>query len=152
MKEYNPLNILCQNGWKWHYHPNDKIMQLKGFNSMNDDYDLYTMSFLGNYKTKILACVSAHEKHLCNDGHYGVLWLEVVKYECKRPYCYSDLEDMMYALELAEDNLLRIGMPFVPDYDFHGEKAKDKAEVNKALRIMYDLDAKERKAGYGDSV
>lgn len=138
--EFNALHILCQNGWEWHHHPSDEVCIAKGHTSLvNCDYDLYTATFLGEYTSTVLACVSSHEKHLCNDGHYGVLWLEVFDYECEKPYSYGDLEDMQFAIECAERNLLKIGMPFTKDYKFYC-RDEGMEQRNYELREMYHLD------------
>lgn len=143
--EFNALHILCQNGWKWHHYPSDEVCIAKGHTSLaNCDYELYTATFLGEYTSTVLACVSSHEKHLCNDGHYGVLWLEVFDYECGKPYSYGDLEDMQFAIECAERNLLKIGMPFTKDYKFYC-RDEGMEQRNYELRELYHLDELEEK-------
>lgn len=113
-----------------------------------DEFECYTMRFLGDfYHTTIRACVATQEKHLCNDGHYGVLWLEAVEYENGPMYTENDLLDMLSAFEVAEDNLLRIGIPFTPEYQFHGDKENKKQE-NEKLREKYQLpELESRKEG-----
>lgn len=140
---YNALHILCRNGWKWHSLLSDPLCE------DNDEYFCYTNTFLGLYSTKIRACVSTHIKHLCIDGHYGVLWLEAVEYENDPPHSAHDLEDMLYAIELAEDHLLKIGMPFTADYEFRGRNKANKKRRNDKLRRLYNLDELEKEAGYG---
>lgn len=137
---YNALHIMCGNGWKWHCYDSDPLCD------SSNETQSYTMSFLGVYSTLVRAVVSAHSKHLGIDGHYGVLWLEVAKYECDPPYSESDLKDMIYALRLAEENLLKIGMPFTPDFNFHGNKA-NRRRRNEKLRRLYGLSELEEKDG-----
>lgn len=139
-KQYNPLHILGGNGWKWRHYNTDEVIQMDD----TEDYFVYTMEFLGTYHTLVRAVVAEHSKHLCIDGHYGVLWLDAVKYECDPPYSENDLEDMLCALELAEENLLTIGMPFTPDYKFHGNAANRKRRNDK-LRKLYNLDELEKR-------
>ena len=138
VKAYYPLHILCINGWKWHSYNSDPLIQMDD----SDDYAQYTLKVLGEYETTVRAVVAQHSKHLCINGHYGVLWLDAVDYECQRPYSDHALIDMLFALELAEENLLKIGMPFAPDYRFHGNKANRKRR-NEKLRRLYDLERKE---------
>lgn len=138
-KPYNPLHILGGNGWKWRHYNTDEVIKMDD----TEDYFVYTMEFLGEYHTLVRAVVASHSKHLCVDGHYGVLWLDAVKYECDPPYSENDLEDMLCALELAEENLLTIGMPFTPDYRFHGNKANRKRRNDK-LRKLYNLEELEK--------
>ena len=140
---YNTLWILSSNGWKWHHYADDPVIQMDS----SEDYDSYTLDILGEYTSKVRAVVSSHDKHLCVDGHFGVLWLDIVEYECKPPYSSGSLEDMQFAIELAEDNLLTIGMPFTPGYEFHGN-IEEKVKVNNELREFYNLNELEKKAGY----
>lgn len=142
-REYKPLHILGHNGWEWLVYDNDKI-------SVTDDYCQYKAIFLGNlYSSTVVAIVSAHPQDLSLDGHYGVLWLEA-KYENDRNGCYSwgDMEDMMSAIENAEENLLMIGMPFTEDYEFHGRNRANKKRRNDKLRRIYALTEKERNDWY----
>ena len=72
------------------------------------------------------------------------MWLEAI-YECERNWClsYNDIEDMQEAIIHAEENLLKIGMPFIKDYKFHGKNAANKSRRNEKLRRMYKLTEKE---------
>lgn len=137
-KRYEPLHILCHNGWKWLCYDKDKI-------STTTEYDQYSAEFLGNsYSSTVVAIVSTIPEHLNLDGHYGVLWLEAV-YENERDGCLSwnDMEDMMCAIKNAEENLLMCGMPFTPGYCFHGRNKANMKRRNEKLRRLYNLEEKE---------
>ena len=138
-KRYDPLRILTGNAWKWLCYDKDKL-------GTADEFTQYAADFLGNsYSSTVVAIISDIPDHLNLNGHYGVLWLEAI-YENIRNGClsYEDMEDMQSAIVVAEENLLRIGMPFVPDYSFHGRnKAKNKRR-NEKLRRMYNLEEKEK--------
>ena len=54
------------------------------------------------------------------------------------------LYDMLAALEMAEDDLLLIGMPFCAKYQFHGKNAANKKRRNDALRRKYRCDEIEK--------
>lgn len=139
MREYKPLRILSENGWEWKSFERDMP-------STSTDFCQYTMIVLGNsYSSTVVAIVSQYREHLQLDGHYGVLWLEA-KYEYDRNGCLSwgDMEDMMCAIENAEENLLTIGMPFTEDYQFHGRNISGKKRRNAKLRQMYGLAEKEK--------
>ena len=140
-EKYEPLHILCRNGWTWHCYRNDPIIQM---NDPDDEYEVYTNTFLGWYTTTVRAAISQCSDHLCIYGHYGVLWLDVVKYECDPPYSRNDMEDMLTVLKYAEEHLLKIGMPFTPDYKFHGNDPEAMRQRNMELRQLYDLDALEK--------
>ena len=140
--KYDSLHILCRNGWTWHSYDTDPIIQM---NDPNGEYFVYTNTFLGWYTTTVMAAVSAHSGHLCIDGHYGVLWLAAAKYECDPPYSIQDLEDMVHCVEIAEEHLLTIGMPFTKDYKFSNDGNGEKKKRNDELRMMYNLDELERK-------
>ena len=139
-QKFNPLRILSSNGWIWLCYEKDHL-------SITEELDQYKADFLGNdYHSTVVALVSTHKKHLAFDGTYGVMWLEAV-YENERNGClsYGDMEDMQSAIVLAEENLLRIGMPFTPDYRFHGKNTANKKRRNDKLRRLYNLDDLERK-------
>lgn len=136
MKKFYPLRIFCENAWDWS-QDGDK-----------DDYEdsfIYTAEFLGEYTTKIRAVVSADANHLWHhDGHYGVLWIEVESYECEPPYLDCNLKDMLHVIDMAEKNLLAIGMPFTPEYEFQSNQGNRKRR-NEKLRRIYGLEEKEKK-------
>ena len=137
-KLYNPLYILSRNGWSWIPHKKDYL-------STTDDFHQYKAEILGKwYHSTVVALVSEHKGHLFFDGHYGVMWLEAI-YENENSGClsYDDMEDMQAAIIHAEENLLKIGMPFTKDYKFHGKNAANKARRNEKLHRMYKLTEKE---------
>ncbi len=138
MEKYNPLRILGENGWVWQCYSDDP------YHADTEDYECYTISILGEYHTTVRACVAQAPDHLAVNGHYGVLWLEAADYECSGPYSEDDLQDMIYALHKAEDNLLTIGMPFCPDYTFYKDNGNRKKK-NEKLRRKYNLEEEERK-------
>jgi len=143
---YDPLRILTGNDWKWLRYDKDKL-------STTDEYTQYAAEFLGNsYSSTVVAIISDLPDHLIFNGHYGVMWLEAI-YENKRNGClsYEDMNDMQSAIVVAEENLLRIGMPFTPDYRFHGRNKANNRRRNDKLRRMYNLEEKE-KADWGKGV
>ena len=134
---YKPHYILCKNGWQWHSYNTDPVMELY---DNTEDYSIYTNTFLGmSYTTEISAVVSEYKNHLETDGHYGVLWLDVIRYECNPPHCAHRLKDMLCAIDVAEEHLLKIGMPFSPYYEFQRDNY-NRTRKNKKLRELYDLD------------
>lgn len=141
INKYDPLRILCSNGWKWLCYENDML-------STSTDYTQYSAEFLGrSYSSTVVAIISTNPDHLNLDGHYGVLWLEAI-YENERDGClsYDDMEDMQSAISVAEENLLRIGMPFTPDYVFHSRNKANMKRRNDALRRKYKMDELEKQA------
>lgn len=124
-------NRFAQNGWKW-----EKDRSLE-----KDDYDVFSMTFLVTYDVKVYACVSRYSGHLALEGHYGVMWLES-EYEYDRPHSIDELEEMKQGMAYAEDNLLRIGIPFSPDYKFISD-AELKAAINAKLRNKLNLEKQE---------
>ena len=134
-KRFDVLHILSRNGWEWLSYESEYL-------STTDTLYQYKAEFLGReYSSTVVALVSDHPDHLELDGHYGVMWLEAI-YECDRDGClsYHDMKDMQQAIIYAEDNLLKIGMPFTPDYRFHGKNAANKKRRNDKLRRLYNLD------------
>lgn len=130
MKDFSihVLHSLCGNGWEWEHDTNEK------------EYETYTMTFLSlMYDVTCYAAVTEYEQQLCLDGHYGVQWLEFEKEYADQHNSESDLEDMLYGFELAEANLLRCGVPFTPDYKFHGRNRANMKRKNDALRRKLGL-------------
>lgn len=127
---YNALNILGRNGWSW-LTEDEHI-----------DYYVFQAKFLGTYTSTVSAIVSDNVTHLSHHTNYGVIWLEA-EYECDLPYSVDDMEDMLHAIDLAEKNLLLIGMPFTPDYKFQHDQAYRKRR-NERLRKMYNLEEREK--------
>ena len=146
---YDTLPILCCNGWEWHHYNTDWLIKMDDC----EDYDQYTLDVLGHsYNSTVRAVVASHSKHLIINGHYGVLWLDVAKYECDNcPHSMNDLTDMIKAIEYAEDNLLKIGMPFSPNYRFNGRNKANKKRRNNKLRKLYNLDELERRDNEADA-
>ena len=135
VKKYDPLHILCGNGWRWLCYEKDLL-------STTTEYTQYAADFLGqSYSSTVVAIISNIPEHLNLDGHYGVLWLEAI-YENEREGClsYEDMKDMQSAICVAEENLLRIGMPFTPDYEFHSRNKANMRRRNDALRRLYNMD------------
>ena len=124
-------NKMASNGWSWEKKRSLEI----------DDYEVYSMTFLVTYEVKVYACISSSSKHLCNDGHYGIMWLEA-EYEYDRPLSKCELEEMIAGMTYAEDNLLLIGVPFVPDYKFIS-KETEKTTINMKLRNILELEKQE---------
>lgn len=130
------LHRLCGNGWKWEKNPD------------NDDWETYSLTFLSDvYDVTCYAIISEYSQHLCNDGHYGVMWLEMDYENNSHHCCESDLMDMLHGMAYAEDNLLRCGVPFVPHYPFHGKNRANKKRRNDALRRKLNLAQLEEKDG-----
>lgn len=128
------LHNLCGNGWKWEHDPD------------NEEYETYTLTFLSlMYDVTCYAIISEYEQNLQCDGHYGVMWLEFEKEYRDQHNSENDLKDMLYGFELAEDNLLRCGVPFTPDYKFHGRNRANMKRKNDALRRKLHLDELEEK-------
>ena len=140
IKEFRPLQIMCHNGWEWHHYNTDWLIQIDN----SEDYSQYTLDVMGwGFNSTVRATVCSCEKHLEYHSTYGVLWLDIAKYECDNaPHSPSDLREMQLAIEHAENNLLTIGMPFVPDYKFNGKNKANKKRRNDSLRKQYGLDEK----------
>ena len=129
------LYMFCGNGWKWN--------QYDGWHE--DDYEKYKATFLSTYAVEVQAVVSDCYKGMNLDGHLGVLWLEVTDYpDCCRDenngYSFGDLEDMKYGIISAEENLVKLGVPFTPDYKFHGRNKANLKRRNDATRKKLNME------------
>ena len=128
------LHHLSGNGWEWKHDAD------------NDDYTTYVMTFLSiMYNVTCYAAVSEFSQNLSLDGHYGVLWLEFEYENNHHPATESDIKDMLYGFEIAENNLLNCGVPFTADYKFHGKNRANMKRKNDALRRKLRLDELEER-------
>ena len=124
---------LHDNGWQW-------------INEDASDYSTFKMTILVTYNVYIYARVSMHSQHLSLDGHYGVLWLEAEYEYNDRPLSYTELDEMIYAIQKAEENLVNIGMPFTEDYKFHADTNRMNERLtarNKTTRKRLNLEQQE---------
>lgn len=129
------LHLMGNHGWIWETHAEE-----------GDEHYFFTKTVLSNdYKVKVNAIVYSGWKHLDESGHYGVAWLDFVDY----PDCTIDkwhgltiheLEDIIHGMILAEEDLVRCGIPFVPDYHFHGPNAWNMKRRNDATRKRLNID------------
>ena len=125
---------LHANGWKYVMDDPDKGEKAE---------DLYQIDILGEYETTVTAHIVTDISGFKHFAHLGVSWLEG-KYEYQeQPLGYTELEDMIYALENAEDNLLALEIPFDGKYEFHGKNKANKKRRNDAIRRRMDIQAQE---------
>ena len=95
------------------------------------------------YDTICIVNVCEDEKGMELSGEFGVLWIECL-YSEDAPYTYDNLQDMLAALIMAEDDLLLIEIPFAAKYEFHGKNVANKKRRNDALRRKYKCDEIEK--------
>lgn len=135
------LHLMGSNGWMWQTYD--------GW--ADDDYYKYKSTFLGEYSVDVMAVVADNANHIRLNGHLGVMWLEVVGYpDCDRDenngYTFRDIDDIRSGLMLAEENLVRCGIPFTPDYRFHGKNRANLKRRNDATRRRLGMEALEKEA------
>ena len=135
------LHLMGNNGWAWQMYD--------GW--ADEEYYKYKAKFLGMYSVEVLAVVADNSNHIRVNGHLGVMWLEVADYpDCERDenngWSFGDLNDMLLGLMLAEENLVRCGVPFTPDYKFHGPNKANMKRRNDATRKRLDMDRWEKEA------
>ena len=104
----------------------------------------YTKSIIAHdYDTTCIVNVCENEYGMELSGEFGILWIECL-YSENAPYTYDNLQDMLAALTMAEDDLLMIGIPFAAKYGFHGKNAANKKRRTDALRRKYKCDEIEK--------
>ena len=126
------LRLLGNNGWKWN-----------ATESVDDEYGVYEANIFGRqYNVRCCARVSDTENGYHASGDYGVAWIEcnLSVYTCREYYGESDAREILYAIDHAETNLLKCGIPFTTDYRFSGRNASNKARRNKAIRRKLGLE------------
>lgn len=140
LKERDGINwtrLLGENGWQW----DSAKSYIEG-----DEYSFYEAKIDGfEYTVGCWSRVSDSPKGYDASGDYGVAWIEcdLSEYTSREYYGYSDALEIMYAIDHAETNLLKCGIPFTDGYRFHGKTAYNKARRNAAIR---------RKLGLGERV
>lgn len=137
-KESNVINwtrLLGENGWQW---DSEKSLSYND----GDEYSFYEAVIDGlEYAVRCWARVSDGPKGYGASGDYGVAWIEcdLSEYTSREYYGYSDALEIMYAIDHAETNLLKCGIPFTDGYRFHGKTAHNKARRNVTLRRRLGL-------------
>lgn len=96
-----------------------------------------------DYDTTCIVNVCENDRGMEISGEFGILWVECL-YSEDAPYTYDNLQDMLAALVMAEDDLLMIGIPFAAKYEFHGKNAANKKRRNDALRKKYKCEEIEK--------
>lgn len=135
-KEYSYRDIwkiLEQNGWKRNHE--DEWCE----------YHFYELTLLSReHEATVRVWVSEDDDGIEASGYYGIVAFEIADYEYPEfPFDLRLLKDMIYAMELAEDNLSDLGIPFDKDYEFKGKNAAKKKRRNESLRKKFNLDQAE---------
>ena len=125
--------LLAHNGWQWDSQK-----------SYGEEYSYYYAEICGRdyYNIGCWARVSDRSEGLNACGDYGVAWIEcdISTYTSGEYICASDALEVLAAIENAENNLLRCGIPFTKDYRFHGKNVANKKRRNAAIRKKRGLD------------
>lgn len=110
----------------------------------NFESDFYYMDIIIGYTTRVTVEFVKDYRGLDIASSFGVVGLSG-NYEYT-DMAFGEIEDMLEAMEHAEDNLLNNGIPFIKDYEFHGKNKKQKALKNQRLRKKLHLEEQEAKA------
>lgn len=130
--------LLGENGWQW-----DSEKSYKD----GDEYSFYEARINGfEYDVGCWARVSDGPKGYRASGDYGVAWIEcdLSTYTSREYFTVDDAREIEFAVDHAETNLLKCGIPFTDGYRFHGKNAYNKARRNDAIRRKLGLPARER--------
>lgn len=120
------LYLLGNNGWLWNSEK-----------SYQEEYVFYEARIMGlEYDVGCWARVSDGDRGYRACGDYGVAWIEcdISTYTSSEFITMHDVQEVTYAIDHAETNLLNCGIPFTADYKFHGKNASNKARRNAAIR------------------
>lgn len=129
------IRLMGQNGWTWK-HPDPDM----------EEYYKFTNTFLSDsYHVKVQAIVFSDWKHIGFNGYLGVCWLEAIEYpDCtvdeNNGVTIEDCEDIISGIIAAEENLVRLGVPFCPDYLFHGSNKANMKRRNDATRKRLNME------------
>ena len=127
--------VFHSNGWS-HQFPKD-------FEKDKNQEDLYVMTLLEEYECTVTVHVVTSAQSLGINGEYGVMWINVkYEYQDDDGHSWGELQEMEAAIIDAEDNLVKIGIPFDSDYEFHGANRANKKRKNEALIRKLNLKEK----------
>ena len=123
---------LTRNGW---------FYSKENRSSTTQDYSVYEFKLQSEYPCLIRAYIAENKEQMEMQGDYGVLWIEIVDIqgitikEGDLSLGFPDLKLMENALIYAEENLLKIGIPFTAHYKFHTKNAiKNKKNMTSRKR------------------
>lgn len=132
--------VFHSNGWS--------VKFVEGFSSKNreEQESLYEITLLEEYQCTVTAHVITDSYQLGINGEYGVMWLNATyEYIDEDGYSWNELDEMQTAIIDAEDNLLKIGIPFEKNYEFHGKNKANKKRRNDALIRKLNIAEKSKK-------
>lgn len=135
------LRILGNNGWEW-------LSQ----QSIGEEYSFYQATIYANgYFVRCFARVSDTHRGYDACGDYGVAWIEcdISTYTSREYIGRDDAFEVLAAIDKAESNLLRCGVPFTKDYRF-SKNQYNKARRNNAIRKNLGILTIEESQGGGD--
>lgn len=136
LSSINHFDLFLRNGWK---HESEK--------TANNDYEssFYSLNITIDFITTVTAEFLSDWRGLSHCGYLGIVAL-TANYEFKEDLLFEELEDIMAALDHAENNLLNNGIPFVKSYEFHGKNKKQKALMNQRIRKRMHIEEIEAEA------
>lgn len=132
----NHFDLFLRNGWKY-----------ESEKTANNDFEssFYSLNITIDFTTTVTAEFMSDWRGLSHCGSLGIVAL-TANYEYKEDLLFEELEDIMAALDHAENNLLNNGIPFVKDYKFHGKNKKQKALINQRIRRRMHIEEIEAEA------
>ena len=135
------------NGYYYQLTRNGWFYSKENRSSTTQDYSVYEFKLQSEYPCLIKAYIAENKEQSEMHGDYGILWVEIADVqgitikEGDLSLGFGDLELMKNALIYAEENLLKIGMPFTENYKFHTKNAI-KHNKNMTNRKRYKGDKK----------
>lgn len=130
-KEFKEIDkILKENGWVQTVTP-------------NEDEDIMS-EYVKAYEENTIGIEIALEPgSLWVGERYGVYCVQIYHFQYKMPYSRDDIKWMQELIYKAENELIKIGVPFRPTYGF-GTCLEHNLGVNLELREKYHLDQYEK--------
>ena len=134
------------NGYYYQLTRNGWLYSKENISSTTQDYSVYEFKLQSEYPCLIRAYIAENKEQSEMHGDYGVLWVQcdsvdgITMEEGDLCLGFCDLKLMENALIYAEENLLKIGMPFTEDYKFHTKNAiKHKKNMTNRKRAKEKL-------------
>lgn len=108
----------------------------------DDDESTYKLRIAVCHNNYVYAKVSTNKNGYHAHCDYGVEWLEHEYEYADNSLGYGDIDVILKDMEMAEENLLTLGIPFSADYKFHGKNKANKKRMNAKIRRVWELEVK----------
>ena len=134
--------MFWSNGWKSEFEKARDFTE----DGIFPIYSVYSSVFTSEWEMDVYVYVSSSYLGVNSEGYIGVSWIAVNYNKEDRDdteFAWEDAMNFQATIEMVEDHLLKIGIPFVSSYRFHGKNRANKKRRNDSLIRKLDVKAYE---------